>query len=60
MLTNNTGISNQPVVASKNSRLYHFLWCSGASMIAEKNKITFINETAAIAAGYTLAGNCKK
>ncbi len=53
---------DQTVVASKNSKgkLYHFTWCSGASQIAEKNKITFVNETAAIAAGYTLAGNCQK
>ncbi|MEK7154052.1 MAG: hypothetical protein AAB792_00650 [Patescibacteria group bacterium] len=53
---------NSPVVASKNSKskLYHFTWCPGASQIAEKNKITFVNEAAAIAAGYTLAGNCRK
>ncbi len=53
---------DQTVVASKNSKgkLYHFTYCPGASMIAEKNKITFPNEAAAIAAGYTLAGNCQK
>ncbi len=53
---------NPMVVASKNSKgkLYHFTYCPGASMIAEKNKITFPNEAAAIAAGYTLAGNCQK
>lgn len=51
-----------PVVASKNStgKLYHFPWCSSGSKIAEKNKITFATEAAAISAGYTLAGNCKK
>lgn len=50
------------VVASKaaGSKLYHFTWCSGAKRIAEKNKITFQNEAAAISAGYTLAGNCQK
>ncbi len=53
---------NPMVVASKNSKgkLYHFAYCPGASMIAEKNKITFANEAAAIAAGYILAGNCKR
>ncbi len=53
---------DQTVVASKNSKgkLYHFTWCSGASQIAEKNKITFTNEATAIAAGYTLAGNCQR
>ena len=54
--------ANEPVVASKKSsnKVYHFSWCSGASKITEKNKMTFVNETAAIAAGYTLAGNCTK
>ncbi|MEX2052636.1 MAG: hypothetical protein WD898_00200 [Candidatus Paceibacterota bacterium] len=52
----------QPVVASKASsgKLYHFLWCSGAQRIAEKNKLTFPNEAAALAAGYALASNCSK
>jgi len=50
------------VVASKasSSRLYHFSWCSGAKRISEKNKIFFENEATAIAAGYSLAGNCQK
>lgn len=57
-----TPVRNQTVVASKSSKgkLYHFTWCPGASQIAEKNKITFPNEAAAITAGYTLAGNCRK
>ena len=57
-----TPVRDQTVVASKNSKgkLYHFIWCSGASQIAEKNKITFATEIAATAAGYTLAGNCRK
>lgn len=57
-----TPMRDQTVVASKNSKgkLYHFTWCPGASQIAEKNKMTFANETAAIAAGFTLAGNCRK
>lgn len=50
------------VVASKNSasKLYHFPWCASGSKISEKNKITFATEAAAISAGYTLAGNCRK
>lgn len=50
------------VVASKksSSKLYHFTWCPGAKQIAAANKLTFATESAAIAAGYTLAGNCKK
>lgn len=51
-----------PVFASRaaKSKLYHFSWCPGAAKISNKNKLTFTTETAAIAAGYTLAGNCKK
>lgn len=50
------------VVASKasTSKAYHFLWCSGAKRIAEKNKLTFPTEEAAKTAGYTLAGNCQQ
>lgn len=53
---------NQPVLVSKKSKskLYHFTWCPGAGQITEANKLTFANEQAAITAGYTLAGNCKK
>lgn len=54
--------ANTSVVASKasKSKVYHFPWCSGASRISEKNKLTFPTETAALAAGYTLAGNCTR
>jgi len=55
-----TPIRDQTVVASKNSKLYHFTWCPGAAKIADKNKLTFPNEAAAIAAGLTLASNCTK
>lgn len=47
------------VVASKNSKLYHHTWCSGAKLIKESNKIWFADEAAAQKAGYTLAGNCQ-
>lgn len=62
-LSGSTAQQRDPrVVASKaaGSKLYHFTWCSGAKRIAEKNKITFSTESAAIAAGYTLAGNCQR
>ncbi|TSC75040.1 MAG: putative secreted protein [Parcubacteria group bacterium Gr01-1014_44] len=48
------------VVASKNSTLYHFLWCSGAQKIKEENKITFATEQEAQSRGYELASNCRK
>ena len=48
------------VVASKNSTLYHFLWCSGAQRIKEENKITFSSEQEAQSKGYKLASNCQR
>lgn len=52
--------TNTQVVSSKNSNKYHFPWCPGAGKISDQNKITFPTESAAIASGLTLAGNCKK
>jgi len=46
-------------VASKNSTIYHFPWCSGAKRIAEKNKIYFNSKEEAKSAGYRKAANCK-
>ena len=60
------GATSQPldlrVVASKNStsKLYHFLWCSGAQKIKESNKIYFSSDQEAQSRGYALAGNCRK
>lgn len=48
------------VIASKNSSLYHFLWCSGAQRIKEGNKITFASEEEAQSRGYKIASNCTK
>jgi hypothetical protein len=49
------------VVVSKasSSKKYHFIWCSGVSRIKPENRIWFATEQLAVAAGYTLAGNCK-
>lgn len=47
------------VVGSKNGSKYHHLWCSGVKSIKEENQIWFDSEEAALAAGYTQAGNCK-
>lgn len=51
-------VIDKRVVVSKNSDKYHFTWCSGAKRIKEENKIWFETEAAALAAGYTKAGNC--
>ena len=55
-----TPILDLRVVASKNSNKYHYLWCSGAKMIKESNKIYFNSSSEAENGGYTLAGNCYK
>ena len=66
LITNTAAVVNAPVgnsagevVASKNGSKYHYQYCSGAKQIAEKNKIVFASPTAAEAAGYVLASNCK-
>ncbi len=48
------------VVVSKNSDKYHFAWCPSVGRIKPENQIWFNSEQEAIAAGYTLAGNCSK
>lgn len=64
VLTNPTTVPDVglklPVVVSRHSNKYHFLWCSGAKKISLKNKVTFSSEKEALAAGYLLASNCQK
>lgn len=49
------------VVASKSSssKKYHYTWCAGAKKIKEENKLWFDTADKAVAAGYSLAGNCQ-
>ena len=47
------------VVASKNGTKYYLPSCSGADRISEANKVWFASATAAAAAGYAPAANCK-
>lgn len=51
--------SDPRVFASKNStgKKYYYSWCS--SRVKDTNKTWFPSEAAALAAGYTLAGNCQ-
>jgi|SRR3989344_1912346 len=58
-LTTNSKIDSQ-IIASKNSTVYHFSWCSGAQRIKAENKIVFASEQEAQSRGYSLASNCKK
>ncbi len=55
-----TSQAGSSVVASKSGTKYHYPNCSGASRIIAANRIEFSSATAAEAAGYTLAANCKE
>lgn len=56
--TNET-VTGETYVASKNSDVYHFPWCSGAKRISDANRITFTSKKEAEQAGYRPAANCK-
>jgi len=47
------------VVASKNGTKYYLPECTGADRITNENKVWFISASAAQAAGYAPAANCK-
>jgi len=46
-------------VASKNGTKYYLPECAGADRILESKKVWFASASAAVAAGYTPAANCK-
>ena len=46
------------IVASKNGSRYYFVWCSGVSRIAAKNRVYFQTVEAAEKKGYTKASGC--
>lgn len=50
--------AGRAVVGSKKGTKYHLPTCTGASQIAEENKITFASEEEARSFGYSPAGNC--
>lgn len=54
-----TSLTASSIVASKNSKKYHYTSCPGAKQISEKNRITFSSPEAAEASGYSLATNCQ-
>jgi Metal binding domain of Ada len=51
-------VGSGAVVASKTGTKFHLPECPGASQIKPENLITFASVAAAVAAGYTPAGNC--
>ena len=46
-------------VASKTGTKYYLPWCGGVKTIKDSNKVWFASKTAAEAAGYAPAANCK-
>lgn len=46
------------IVGNKNSKIYHYPWCSGAKNMKEGNKVFFNSIEEAQKAGYKPAGNC--
>lgn len=58
-----TDLTSQPqdgqVVASKNGTKYYLPSCAGADRISAANKVRFASASAAVAAGYAPAANCK-
>ena len=46
------------IVASKNGSKYYFVWCSGVSRIAAKNRVYFETVEAVEKKGYTKASGC--
>ncbi|HAT68423.1 MAG: hypothetical protein A2481_01610 [Candidatus Yonathbacteria bacterium RIFOXYC2_FULL_47_9] len=53
------GATTEQLVGSKSGKKYHYPWCSGASRIAEANRVYFTSKADAEAQGYTPASNCK-
>ncbi|MBI4088771.1 hypothetical protein HY415_01615 [Candidatus Kaiserbacteria bacterium] len=47
------------VIASKNGTKYYLPECAGAERITDENKVWFASASAAQAAGYAPAANCK-
>ena len=50
---------DRTIVASKSGTKYYYVWCSGASRIAAKNKIYFNTKEEAENKGYTKASGCE-
>jgi len=46
------------IVASKSGTRYYYVWCSGASRIALKNRVYFATVSEAEKKGYTKASGC--
>ena len=51
-------LETDPYVGNKNSKKFHYSWCSSVSDIKEKNKITFSSREEAIEAKFVPCKRC--
>jgi deoxyribonuclease-1 len=49
---------NGSIVGNKRTKVYHRPDCPGATKVSLQNRVRFLSEAEAQAAGYRLAGNC--
>lgn len=50
--------ANSAIIGNKESKIYHRPDCPGAVKVSQQNRVRFMSEAEAQAAGYRLAGNC--
>lgn len=51
-------LEEDPYVGNRNSKKFHYSWCSSVSDIKEKNKVTFHSRDDAVAGGYKPCKRC--
>jgi deoxyribonuclease-1 len=55
-----SAVAGDAIIGNRNSRVYHLpRGCPSYDKVAPKNREIFASESAAIAAGYRRAGNCR-
>ena len=47
------------LIGNKNSKVFHYSWCTSVTNMKEKNKVNFENRDACVDAGYVPCNNCK-
>ena len=56
--TEQATVIDDPYVGNKNSKKFHFSWCSSVADITEKNKVTFSSRDDALNMGYVPCKRC--
>ena len=56
--TDTSTIPSAPIIGNRRSKVYHRPDCPGYDQVSSQNRVPFIDEAEAQAAGYRLAGNC--